>query len=159
MKCRWTHCKHGGEVDKDDAVKVGSAYYHKDCYAEKEAIQNIINLYHEKVDPRPIESYLRGTVNSLIYKDKYSAEFLLYAFRYCLNSGWTFNHPAGLRHAVKNVNAKKAWDKEQEKKVQAALKEKQKTVLVNNEFVLDLPTGGSSYVNNSRSKFESVLGG
>lgn len=158
MKCRWSHCKHGGEVNKEDAVHVGNAYYHKDCYAEKEAIQKIIDLYHEKVDPKPLESYLRSTVNSLIYKDKYSAEYILYAFKFCLNSGWKFNHPAGLRHAVKNTDAKKTWDKEQERRVYTTLKEKQKEEMRNNNFEFNLPISNSSYINSSKSKFSNVLG-
>ena len=158
MKCRWSHCRHGGEVDKEDAVHVGNAYYHKDCYAEKEAIQKIIDLYHEKVDQRPLESYLRSTVNSIIFKEKYSAEYLMFAFKYCLNSGWKFHHPAGLRLAVKNSDAEKTWNKEQERKVHTALKEKQKEEMQSSNFEFDLPTGNSSYVNNSKSKFSNVLG-
>ena len=44
------------EVDKDEAVKVGIAYYHPQCYAEKEAIQKIIDVWHERVDPNPMEA-------------------------------------------------------------------------------------------------------
>lgn len=147
MKCRWSHCKHGGEVNKDDAVKDGSAYYHADCYAEKKAIQDIIDLYHEKVDANPIENYLRKTVNDLIFKDGNAAEYLLFAFRYCLNNGWHLHTPSGLRYVAKDGTAKDAWNKK-----------------ITRPVTVDFPTikddGGTSftYKPQKQTSFSDILG-
>lgn len=111
MKCRWKHCRYGGVVDKKDAVKIGGAYYHKDCYVEKKSIQSIIDIYKKEVDPEPIEKYLRRTINDLVFKCGNSAEFLLFAFRYCLDNGWTIKTPAGLRFVSKDGMAKAAWER------------------------------------------------
>ena len=86
MKCRWSHCKHGGEVDKSEAVQVGSAYYHKDCYTEKKSIEDISAVYTERVDPNPIIPAIRKVINDLVFNKGYDAEYLLYAVKYCLDS-------------------------------------------------------------------------
>lgn len=117
MKCRWKHCKFGGEVDKDKAVQIGLSYFHPECYAERESIQKIIDTWHERVDAYPIESMLRKMVNDLVLKQNVNAEFLLFALNYCLDNGWNLRHPAGLKAVSKDDKAHKAWDKKQNKKL------------------------------------------
>ena len=111
MKCGYSHCKHGGEVDKAAAVKEGTRYYHPDCLREKQAITEIIDIYHKRVDEHPIENFLRKVVNDLVLKDGYGAEFLLFALKYCLDHGWTLRSPNGLRYVARDGTAKKEWDK------------------------------------------------
>lgn len=112
FKCRWSHCKHGGEVRLDDAVKDGSSYYHKDCYEEKQNIQKIMDLYVERVDPNPIFSLLRKTVNDLVFKDGFGADYTLFALKYCLDNGWKIKHIPGLRYVVRDDKAKAAWERQ-----------------------------------------------
>lgn len=114
MKCAWVHCQHGGEVDKKDAVKNGTRYYHPDCLRGKIAINDIIKLYHERIDDHPIENFLRRTVNELVFKNGYDAEFLLFALRYCLDHGWNLHSPNGLYYVAKDKISKKEWDKRKE---------------------------------------------
>lgn len=136
MKCRWKHCKFGGEVDKDKAVKVGIAYFHPECYAERESIQKIIDVWHEKVDAYPMESMLRKMVNDLVLKQNVNAEFLLFALNYCLDNGWNLRHPAGLKAVSKDDKAHKAWDKIQNKKL---LGNNTSTVIIDEFRMDDIP--------------------
>ena len=157
MKCRWSHCRHGGEVDRDLAVKEGAAYYHPDCYAEKKAIQGIIDLYHERVDAAPIENYLRKTINDLIFKDGNTAEYLLFAFNYCLNNGWHLHTPSGLRYVAKDGTAKAAWNKKASIKASKEIQQQTKNdTSIESEFDLDATPITSSVTN--KNKFSSVLG-
>lgn len=154
MKCRWKHCKFGGEVDKDKAVKVGIAYYHPECYAERESIQKIIDVWHERVDAYPMESMLRKMVNDLVLKQNVNAEFLLFALNYCLNNGWNIRDPRVLKAVSKDDKASKAWDSRQER----IIKQKMKEQATQNDSIMDfnLPKTNSSYSN--KPKFSSVLG-
>ena len=154
MKCRWKHCKYGGEVDKDKAVKVGIAYFHPECYAERQAIQKIIDVWHERVDAYPMESMLRKMVNDLVLKQNVNAEFLLFALNYCLDNGWNLRYPAGLKAVSKDDKARKAWDVRQER----IIKKKMKEQTEQNDSIMDfnLPKTNSSYSN--KPKFSSVLG-
>lgn len=133
MKCRWKHCKYGGEVNKDEAIQVGIAYYHPQCYAEKESIQKIIDVFHERVDAHPLESFLRKTVNDLVLKENVDAEYLLFALNYCLDHGWKLRYPAGLKHVAKSGDAEKAWQIKQKKSSQGT----KARVVINDEFKLD----------------------
>ena len=133
MKCRWKHCKYGGEVDKDKAVKVGIAYFHPECYAERESIQKIIDVWHERIDAYPMESMLRKMVNDLVLKQNVNAEFLLFALNYCLDHGWNLHHPAGLKAVSKDFKAKTAWETKQKKSSQGT----KARVVINDEFKLD----------------------
>lgn len=122
MKCRWKHCKYGGEVDKDEAVKVGIAYYHPQCYAEKEAIQKIIDVWHERVDPNPMEAILRKSVNDLILNQNVDGDFLLFALNYCLDNKWNIRNPFVLKAVSKDTKAIKAWEEEQNKAIKRGLR-------------------------------------
>lgn len=154
MKCRWKHCKFGGEVDKDKAVQIGLSYFHPECYAERESIQKIIDTWHERVDAYPMESMLRKMVNDLVLKQNVNAEFLLFALNYCLDHGWNLRHPAGLKAVSKDDKARKAWDARQER----IIKKKMKEQTEQNDSIMDfnLPKTNSSYSN--KPKFSSVLG-
>ncbi len=150
FKCRWSHCKHGGEVRLDDAVKDGSSYYHKDCYEEKQNIQKIMDLYVERVDPNPIFSLLRKTVNDLVFKDGFGADYTLFALKYCLDNGWKVKHVPGLRYVVRDDKAKAAWER------QLAASQVRPTFSVDTEIDFDIAP--AIHAPKQRS-FTDILGG
>lgn len=112
FKCGYSHCKHGGEVNKEDGVLSGTRWFHPDCLAEKNAILEIIDVWYKRVDEHPIFTNLRRTIDNLVYKEGNDAEFLLFSLNYCLDHGWNLKHPPGLRYVAKNEDAKKAWEKQ-----------------------------------------------
>ena len=157
MKCAYKYCQRGGNVSKSDAVKEGTRYFHPECFKEKKTVAEIVNLYHERVDPHPIEAYLWRTVQDLVYKDGNNAEYLLFAFRYCLDHGWTLHTPGGLRYVAKDVSSKKAWDNIQDAKIREKVKkdmEESSTVDMTN---WNLPTIQSTNKSN-KQKVSSILG-
>lgn len=159
MKCRWKYCRFGGEVNKEDAIKVGELkYYHKDCYEEMKTIQKIVDLYHEKVDSHPVENWLRKAVNDLVFKEQNDAKYVLFSFQYCLNKGWKPFNPSCIKYAIKDSYAKSAWDKEQNRQRQITIKEQQKLEMNEHSFLFELPSNNSTFVNNNKSKFGNVLG-
>ena len=45
-KCGFSHCAHAdGKVAEDEAVKIGTRYWHKDCYEVSETIKDIRETY------------------------------------------------------------------------------------------------------------------
>lgn len=111
VKCRWTHCRHDSrELSKQDAILIGrNSYYHKDCYHEKETIEQVLTLYKEKIDPNPIWNYLRGVVNNLIFKNGNSADYVLFSLQYAVNHRFNIRNPAGLYYIAKNSEIEDAW--------------------------------------------------
>ena len=159
FKCRWSHCKHGGEVHVDDAVKDGSSYYHKDCYEEKQNLQKILDLYVERVDPDPVFAFLRRTINDIVFKDGYGADYFLFALKYCLDNGWNIQHVPGLRYVVRNKDAKSAW----EKRIAANTKQRvemERAEYIKDDIPIEVDLNDIPVSNQSRRKngFASVLG-
>ena len=154
MKCAYKYCQHGGTVDKADAVKVGTRYFHPDCLRISKAMTKIVELYHEKVDPNPIEAYLRRTINDIVYKDGCDAEYLLFALRYCLSHGWTLHTPSGLRYVAKDGIARKEWNKITAQKTVSEMKKKQSE---QDAAPVDLTEKSFSYIPQKAAGFEDIL--
>ena len=109
MKCYYTHCKHGGQVDKDDAVHVGNKCYHKDCYQEKENANAIARAFSSYVKESYAPSHIRKTINTIIVDQHVNSSYLLFALRYYISNHMPLHSPTGLFYVVKNKNVLRAW--------------------------------------------------
>ena len=120
VKCRWSHCKHDSkELKREDAVLSGkNAYYHADCFKEKETIQKILTTYQERVDAFPVWAQLRSIVNKIVFKQECDPEYLLFAMNYVLDNGGKLNTPMGLYYIIKDYKAKEAWERKRKQKQQ-----------------------------------------
>jgi len=120
VKCRYAHCKHDGEkIRRDEAIKVGAAYYHPDCYAEKEKLHEIEKYYIEHFDMSPIMSMLRKTINNIIFTKKMDPDYVIYAMKYAKTNHIPVRNPAGLYYITKDWKIETEWEKHLEKKNQA----------------------------------------
>lgn len=73
MKCRYGNCKLGGEVDKEDAIKDGSMYYHKQCHKKQMAKSEIRNiLQSRKMVQRDINIALKRAIDD----EEYDLDFI-----------------------------------------------------------------------------------
>ena len=122
VKCRYKNCRHETrELNKADAAVVGKAYYHKDCYEEKETIERILKVYEERIDPYPIWVQVRGVINTIIYKKKVDPKFLLFAIQHSLNNGGKINSTYGLHYVVKDHRIIEAWEKRKREEARALI--------------------------------------
>lgn len=95
MKCRYNNCKHGGEVSKEQAIKEGSMYFHKDCLEEKKIKQQIEEYYVANMPPTTL-MLLRKVIKQAIHEKGISAEYLLYVIKYIHKNNKPINNPFGL---------------------------------------------------------------
>jgi hypothetical protein len=109
MKCGYTHCLFNGEVDKDNAVKVGSRYYHQECLKQKQDKDEVRKLYLEQVNPTEVVKVLNAVINNIVDVKKVNAEFLLYALRHAIQNKFTFHNSAGLYYIINNSYIKKQY--------------------------------------------------
>ena len=117
VKCRSTHCKHPDEpLRREDAYKVGSAYYHKDCFMEKELLRKIEKYFIDNFDKQPIMQALRKVINTIVYTQGNSPELLMYALRYAKENNIALRHPAGIYYVMKNTKMLESWHKYLNKK-------------------------------------------
>jgi len=95
LKCRYSYCKHNNEVNKEDAVKEGNSYYHKDCLKEKQ-LKSEIESYFLSNMPSTTMQLLRKVIKQLIHEKHYSAEYVLFVLKYIKNNNKPINNPFGL---------------------------------------------------------------
>lgn len=115
MKCSYSHCKHENkEIVGDDFITVNTkTYYHPDCYAEKETMAEIVDVWVKKIDAHPIFTELRKHINVIVYEWGIPADKLLFYLNWAINNNWGLRHPAGLRYLAKSDDAERAWKRAQ----------------------------------------------
>jgi hypothetical protein len=94
LKCRYNHCRHNNEVQKEVAVKEGNCYYCPDCYQEKKTKQQIEEYYSVNMPQTSIQ-ILRKVINQLLYKNNYEAEYILFMLIKIHNNNLKINNPQG----------------------------------------------------------------
>ncbi len=85
-------------------------WYHKECFEMKKGIEDVANMFLDRIDPNPDFPSLRRIINDLVVKENYDPKFLMFAIDYCLKNKWNLRYPAGLRYVAKNKEARAAWD-------------------------------------------------
>jgi hypothetical protein len=111
IKCRYNHCKNNNEVNKEDAIKVGSAYYCKQCYKEKILKQQIEEYYLENFPPAVLQ-VLRKVINQLLYTNNYDAEYILFIVKKIHINNLKINNPFGLTSYCNEGRNKDEWKKQ-----------------------------------------------
>lgn len=112
MKCGYgKNCKHGGEVDKDLATKVGNKYYHEDCIHEKEGKIEIEKYYLENLPPTTLP-VLRKSIKQLLEKGM-SVDYILYVEKYIVTNNKPINSPFGLVNYCLDYKLKNQFEKEE----------------------------------------------
>lgn len=100
MKCRYRHCKLGGEVHKDEAIKIGSAYYHKECNDKLENKKQSCDIMVSDF------GFMKKQVNIILKKlidDKDApSEYVLWMLKKIKNESLKLNTPFGLEHYLSN---------------------------------------------------------
>lgn len=110
MKCRYgDNCKFGGEVEKKDAHKDGSAYYHKECWDEKICKQEIEAFYMGNMRPTTLQ-ILRKAVKQLLSKD-IEARYILHIIKYIHSNNKPLNNPFGIASYCLEGRNIDAWNK------------------------------------------------
>lgn len=118
VKCRYGHCLHETkELNAEDAVKIGNAYYHKDCNQTKEEIKKIADIFVERVNRNVVFPVLMKTINNIVFDKGIGSEFLLFALNSYLNKNKPLNYPGGLYYIIQNAEIQREYKLLQEKKM------------------------------------------
>lgn len=127
-KCGWTHCPYNKIIKpNEDIKKIGNRYYHAFCSHQKETIEEIVTMFVEQVNGDIVFTTLRGVVNTLIFKQEYDCDYVLYSIRYAVNHPeMKLTYPQGLYRVVKDKSVSQSWAKLKADKSLKEEKEKQK---------------------------------
>lgn len=167
IHCRYPKCfklHDSTEMKKEDAVKggKGNSYYHPDCYHTMQTVNEIRDLFHDNINPTMTGQQigtLVSVINNLIFEKNVDVDYLKFALQYFIKyKPGKLHQPFGLHYIVQDRDVIAAWEREQQRKIHEEIKKRQKeTVMVEDEFELDLPEVENKAKNN-KSKFSNVLG-
>lgn len=110
MKCKYSYCNHGGEVEKEEAIKVGNSYFHKDCYHEKQLKQEIEEYYLNNM-PACTLQILRKVIKQLIHEKNNSADYILFVLEFIHKNNKPINNPFGLINYSNDYKLKNEFKK------------------------------------------------
>lgn len=111
MKCRYKHCKLGGEVEKEDAVKIGNMYYHKECRKEMDDKKEIERLYYEKFGLNEHVGQIRRAINN--YVAEYDMDYILFV----MNQSIKLNSIFGVSYYLRDKRLKDDFNKAKAKTI------------------------------------------
>lgn len=120
VKCRFSGCEHLHEtkdIPKEEAVKSGNSYFHKDCYQTKEDIKEVIDLFKNNINPNPVYSQLQSVIRNIVFNKKLGSDFLLFGLKYYIEHNITLNYPQGLYYVIQNKDVINAYNKEKTKNI------------------------------------------
>lgn len=162
--CRFKDCKHTNkkiDISKDEYVKNGRSFYHKDCYSikaseeEKEKavsadMQLIKNLWIENINQTVVISLLFKVLRE--YLDRgVSSDYLVFVMQYVISHHCKLNHPFGFRYYIDNDSIKAEY----KKKIKKEIPQNAFTVIESQEEVQEKTFSAPKKLNS----FSSILGG
>lgn len=136
-KCAFNHCAHqDGKVSQDEAIKIGSRYWHRDCYETSELVKQIRDSYYENISSTAVASFLMKVINDIVYGKKLenkkisksqsnleAAKYLEFAVDYAIKHDIPITHVPGLYYLIDNGRIKQAYEKERNLAIQKEMKE------------------------------------
>jgi len=116
-KCKYAKClRSDKKVKAEDAVKVGSSYYHQDCHTQLTQIKEIIDLFQKYINPNPVYAQLRKVINTIVFDKNIGSDLLLFGVKYYIEKKIPLNYPQGLYYVIQNKEMKSAYHKWKAKK-------------------------------------------
>lgn len=112
VSCKYSNCLHDcRELNKEDAVKSGKFYYHKDCLKTKEDIKEIIYLFKKCINPNPVYAQLQKVIKNIVFIKGLGSDFLLFGLKYYIENKISLNYPQGLYYVIQNKKVIDAYNK------------------------------------------------
>lgn len=118
MKCGYNKCKFGGNVDKKDAIKDGTRYFHKECLHEKKIKHEIESYYRNNFNTNEPLQNVRSAISSFVHKNMYDADYVLWCLK---NKAKKLNSIFGLSYSLSYIANYEEFVKEKINKIEIKL--------------------------------------
>jgi len=116
MKCGYNNCKLGGQVEKEDSVKIGGRYYHKECENKKviksECSDKLISI---GMIPKLVGIFLKKIVDD----EGVDLDYLQFTIDYIILHKLKLTNPYGVKYYMGDYKIKAEYDKYLAKKISA----------------------------------------
>ena len=108
--CAYKYCLHGKEkVKESEAVVIKNKYYHWDCAATKQEIEELRNTYFERIDRDASFPILSKILNDLVFKYNLEIDYIRYALNYYAEYKVKVKSPFSLLYLRNNDYMRKRW--------------------------------------------------
>lgn len=119
IKCGYLNCKLGGEVEKENAIKVGTRYYHEECDNKK----NVKKSCTDKLTSLNMISKLTGIfLKKTIDDEQVDLEYLEFTIDYIMYRKLKLSSPYGVKYYMGDYKIRAEYDKYIAKKVSSEMK-------------------------------------
>lgn len=106
MKCGYTKCKLGGEVAKEEAVKVGARYFHKECDNKREIKSYCSDkLLSLGMIPKLTNIFLTKIVDD----ENCDTEYLKFVMNYIIDNKSKLSNPYGVKYYMGDWKIEKLY--------------------------------------------------
>lgn len=106
MKCKYSNCKLGGEVDKESAIKDGNAYYHKECQ-EKRLFKRSVEDRLKRFLIKDVRMAMKKAIDDNNYPIDF-VEFIIDRYDSKFDSPYSILYYAKNRDAIKDYMVMKS---------------------------------------------------
>lgn len=165
VHCRYPKCSklhETTELREADAVKGGSrSYYHPDCYHVMQTINQIKETFYREVNPTLTGKQIGQLVsiaNNMVFSKGIDVDLILFAIKYFVKyKQGKLKYPGGIAYIVQDRDVVSAWEKEKQMRINGEIRKQQKTIVINDEFKLDLPESSFEYKPQKVRSFADIL--
>ena len=165
VHCRYPKCSklhETTELREADAVKGGSrSYYHPDCYHVMQTINQIKETFYREINPTLTGKQIGQLVsiaNNMVFSKGIDVDLILFAIKYFVKyKQGKLKYPGGIAYIVQDRDVVSAWEKEKQMRINEEIRKQQKTIVVNDEFKLDLPESSFEYKPQKARSFADIL--
>lgn len=118
MKCGYNNCKLGGNVEKEDAIKVGGRYFHKECENKKTIKSECSNKLNSiGMIPKLVGIFLKKVVDD----DCMDLDYLQFTIDYIILHKLKLTNPYGVKYYMGDYKIKAEYDKYLSKKISSEI--------------------------------------
>lgn len=121
MKCGYTKCKLGGEVSKEEGIKVGTRWFHKECDYKRE-------VKHYCTDKLSSVGMITKLTNSFLSKmiddENCDMDYLQFVVTHVVDNKLKLSNPYGVKYYMGNWQIEKLYAEKVKIDVSKSLTEK-----------------------------------
>ena len=101
VTCRYKYCKHDSKkLEKEDAVKDGNAYYHQDCYEEKQNKNELFKMMNSYMTTTSPAARVWKAINTLIHEKDIDSGLLKFALSEYIKTKKPLRYPEGIYYVI-----------------------------------------------------------
>lgn len=106
MKCGYSKCKFGGNVEKEDGIKVGNRWFHHDCNDKRELKQRCSELLSSV---GMISKLTNSFLSKMIDDESCDGDYLEFVINHVVSNNLKLSNPFGIKYYMADYKIEKLY--------------------------------------------------